>query len=88
MTLKIVTKNYKCNQKGVYKWVEDEKTSKGNWVWISRAIYLSKSYRKIDTGEILWELTFYCNDGWQSDVISRKDVTEQNLMYLWLKVLM
>ncbi|MGM1417911.1 DUF927 domain-containing protein [Bacillus cereus group sp. Bce030] len=85
MTLKIVTKNYKCNQKGVYKWVEDEKTSKGNWVWISRAIYLSKLYRKIDTGEVLWELTFSCNDGWQSDVISRRDVTEQKFTALMAK---
>ncbi|PFA56101.1 DUF927 domain-containing protein [Bacillus sp. AFS015896] len=85
MTLKIVTKNYKCNQKGVYKWVEDEKTSKGNWVWISRAIYLSKLYRKIDTDEVLWEVTFSCNDGWQSDVISRRDVTEQKFTALMAK---
>ncbi|PGX79599.1 hypothetical protein COE45_20510 [Bacillus thuringiensis] len=85
MVLKIVTKNYKCNQKGVYKWVEDEKTSKGNWVWISRAIYLSKLYRKMDTGEVLWELTFSCNDGWQSDVISRRDVTEQKFTALMAK---
>ncbi|WP_419393175.1 DUF927 domain-containing protein [Cytobacillus praedii] len=85
MTLNVATKNYICNQTGVYKWFEDKKTSQGRWVWISRAIYLSKSYRKIDTGEILWELTFYCNDGWQSDVISRKDVTEQKFTALMAK---
>ncbi|MEK5197263.1 DUF927 domain-containing protein [Bacillus sp. FSL M7-0884] len=81
MTLNIVTKNYQCDSTGVYKWFEDKKT----WGWIGRAIYLSKSYRKIDTGEILWELTFYCNDGWQSDVISRKDVTEQKFNVLMAK---
>ncbi|MFP3412950.1 DUF927 domain-containing protein [Bacillus sp. SIMBA_074] len=81
MTLNIVTKNYQCDSTGVYKWFEDKKA----WVWIGRAIYLSKSYRKIDTGEILWELTFYCNDGWQSDVISRKDVTEQKFNVLMAK---
>ncbi|PEV01271.1 hypothetical protein CN417_30915 [Bacillus thuringiensis] len=85
MALNIVTKNYKCDGEGVYKWFEDEKTSKGKWVRISRAIYLSKLYRKIDTGEILWELTFSCNDGWQSDVISRRDVTEQKFTALMAK---
>lgn len=85
MTLNIETKNYKCNHEGVYKWFLDEKTSKGKWIWISRAIYLSNLYRKIDTGEIFWELTFYCNDGWQSDVISRKDVTEQKFTALMAK---
>ncbi|MCM3068295.1 DUF927 domain-containing protein [Priestia flexa] len=85
MSLNIATKNYRCDQTGVYKWFEDKKTAQGQWVWISRAIYLSKTYRQIDTGGILWELTFHCNDGWQSDVISRKDVTEQKFTALLAK---
>lgn len=85
MTLNIATKNYRCNPKGVYSWLVDNKTMKGKWVWISRAIYLSNSYRNIDTGEILWELIFYCNDGWQSDLISRKDVTEHKFTALMAK---
>lgn len=85
MTLNVETENYRCNPKGVYSWIVDNKTMNGKWVWISRAIYLSNSYRNIDTGEILWELTFYCNDGWQSDVISRKDVTEHKFTALMAK---
>lgn len=85
MALNVATKNYKCDQTGVYKWFQDEKTPQGQWVWISRSIYLSKSFRKIDTGEVSWELTFYCNDGWQRDVISRKDVTEQKFTALMAK---
>lgn len=78
------TTNFKCDSSGVYRLEED---SKGNakWNWMGRAIYLSKSFRDIETKELMWEVTFQCADGFQTDVISRKDVTEQRFTVLMAK---
>ncbi|TAA72450.1 DUF927 domain-containing protein [Planococcus salinarum] len=85
MTVIVETKNFQCRASGLYQLVFDEKSKKAIWRWVSSAIYLSKSYRKIDTGEIQWELRFYCSDGWQTDIISREDVTEKNFTSLMRK---
>jgi len=85
MTLLAQTTNFRCTINGLYQKYFDEEAGKDKWGWISRAIYLSKAYRLLDTGEVKWVVHFECNDGWQTDTINRVDVTERNFTVLLKK---
>lgn len=84
--MKILAENFDfiCTTKGVYLKKVDEEAGTGEIeeVYICRAIYIKQMIRMLDTNNVYWTVTFYCNDGWQEEIIAREDITESRITAL------
>ena len=82
--MKVLAENFNfiCTTKGVYSKKVDEETGEVEHVYICRAIYIKQIIRMLDTNDMYWKVCFYCNDGWQEEVIAREDITESRIVSL------
>lgn len=82
--MKVLAENFNfiCTTKGVYLKKVDEETGEVEHVYICRAIYIKHIIRMLDTNDMYWKVCFYCNDGWQEEVIAREDITESRIVSL------
>ncbi|WP_369355207.1 DUF927 domain-containing protein [Lysinibacillus capsici] len=85
MTFLIEIDDYYCDETGLYQSLFDEKNNKYQWYWISSPIYLSKVIRILESEEIIWEVSFLCNDGWFTDTIHRTKLTQNDFSILQRK---
>ncbi|ODV53740.1 DUF927 domain-containing protein [Lysinibacillus fusiformis] len=77
--------NYYCDETGLYQSIFNEKKDKYEWHWISSPIYLSKVIRVLESEELIWEISFLCNDGWFTDSIHRSKLTQNDFSMLQRK---
>ena len=77
--------DYYCDETGLYHSVFDDKKNKHQWHWISSPIYLSKVIRVLESEELIWEVSFLCNDGWFTDTIHRTKLTQNDFSILQRK---
>jgi len=82
--MKVLAENFNfiCTTRGVYLKKVDEETGEVEHVYICRAIYIKQIIRMLDTNDMYWKVCFYCNDGWQEEVIAREDITESRIVSL------
>lgn len=74
--------NFICTTKGVYFKKIDKDTGEIDTQYICRSIYIKQIIRMLDTNDMYWKVCFYCNDGWQEEVIAREDITESRITSL------
>ncbi|MFJ5766926.1 DUF927 domain-containing protein [Lysinibacillus sp. NPDC093210] len=85
MSFLIEVDDYYCDETGLYQSIFDEKKNKYQWHWISSPIYLSKAIRVLESEELIWEISFLCNDGWFTDSIHRSKLTQNDFSMLQRK---
>lgn len=82
--MKVLAENFHfiCTTKGVYLKNYDEETGEVEQDYLCRAIYIKQMIRMLDTNNVYWTVCFYCNDGWQEEIIAREDITESRITAL------